>query len=63
MTATRQASYFTPRRLGHVNLWVDDIPTFERSGDVCGLRVEFSEPELIRHLPTREPAIRRTTSA
>lgn len=48
MTATRQASYFAPRRLGHVNLWVDDIPTSERFySDVCGLRVEFSEPELI----------------
>ena len=24
MTAPTQSSYFAPRRLGHVNLWVDD---------------------------------------
>ena len=25
------ASYFKPRRLGHVNLWVDDLGRSERS--------------------------------
>lgn len=48
VTASAQAPYFAPRRLGHVNLWVDDIPTSERFySDVCGLRVEFTEPDLI----------------
>jgi catechol 2,3-dioxygenase len=40
--------YFRPRRLGHANLWVDDL---ERSqtfyNQVCGLTVEFSEPDLV----------------
>lgn len=48
MTAPTQSSYFAPRRLGHVNLWVDDIPTSERFySEVCGLTVEFTEPELV----------------
>ncbi len=40
--------YFRPRRLGHANLWVDDL---ERSqtfyNEVCGLTVEFWEPDLV----------------
>ncbi len=48
MTATTQSPYFVPRRLGHVNLWVDDIPTSERFySEVCGLTVEFTEPDLV----------------
>ena len=40
--------YFRPRRLGHVNLWVDDLDTSERFySQVCGLNVEFTEPDLI----------------
>jgi len=42
------ASYFNPRRLGHVNLWVEDIHASERFyNEVCGLNVEFTEPDLI----------------
>jgi catechol 2,3-dioxygenase len=48
MTTSAQVSYFAPRRLGHVNLWVKDLPTSERFySEVCGLTVEFSEPDLI----------------
>lgn len=47
-TDTAPHSYFAPRRLGHVNLWVEDIPSSERFySEVCGLKVEFTEPELI----------------
>lgn len=42
-----RSRFFAPRRLGHVNLWVDDL---ERSEgfyrDVCGLNIEFWEPDL-----------------
>lgn len=42
------ARYFRPRRLGHVNLWVDDLQASERFySEVCGLKVEFTEPDLI----------------
>lgn len=42
------ASYFKPRRLGHVNLWVDDLGRSERFyNNTCGLTVEFTEPDLI----------------
>jgi catechol 2,3-dioxygenase len=45
--ASTQAAAVTPRRLGHVNLWVDDI---DRSKafyhNTCGLMVEFTEPDL-----------------
>uniref|UniRef100_UPI000D3D9D17 VOC family protein n=1 Tax=unclassified Variovorax TaxID=663243 RepID=UPI000D3D9D17 len=48
MTERRPDSYFMPRRLGHVNLWVDDIPTSENFySEVCGLKVEFTEPDLV----------------
>jgi len=41
-------SVFKPRRLGHANLWVEDL---KRSQDfyhrTCGLTVEFWEPDLV----------------
>ncbi len=38
---------FTPRRLGHVNLIVDDLERSMRFySDVCGLTLEFTEPGL-----------------
>ena len=47
MAATQQ-QYFHPRRLGHVNLWVEDLARSERFyNECCGLTVEFSEPDLI----------------
>ncbi len=47
-TATSTDRFFAPRRLGHVNLWVDDIPRSEKFyNEVCGLTVEFTEPDLI----------------
>jgi catechol 2,3-dioxygenase len=40
--------YFKPRRLGHVNLWVDDLDRSERFyNQTCGLTVEFTEPDLV----------------
>jgi len=49
-SAPREEKYFAPRRLGHTNLWSTDI---ERSmhfyRDVCGLTLEFSEPDLKAH--------------
>lgn len=46
--ATKQADYFHPRRLGHVNLWVEDLKRSEQFyNEQCGLTVEFSEPDLI----------------
>lgn len=48
MAASLQAQYFHPRRLGHVNLWVEDLARSERFyNECCGLTVEFSEPDLI----------------
>ena len=42
------AKYFIPRRLGHVNLWVDSLAASERFyNNVAGLMVEFTEPDLI----------------
>jgi catechol 2,3-dioxygenase len=39
---------FAPRRLGHSNLWVDDLKRSERFyNQVCGLAVEFWEPDLV----------------
>lgn len=47
-SASAPATYFAPRRLGHVNLWVADLPTSENFySQTCGLTVEFSEPELV----------------
>ena len=43
----RPASMFRPRRLGHVNLFVDNLERSTRFyHDVCGLAVEFTEVEL-----------------
>jgi len=48
MASSQQPQYFHPRRLGHVNLWVDDLAQSERFyNERCGLTVEFSEPDLI----------------
>jgi len=50
MGATQASStrYFAPRRLGHVNLWVDNLANSERFyHERCGLTVEFSEPDLV----------------
>src|SRR5262245_35250471 len=42
------AGYFRPRRLGHANLWVKDLKKSERFyNQVCGLTVEFTEPDLV----------------
>jgi catechol 2,3-dioxygenase len=44
----RHGQYFHPRRLGHVNLWVEDLATSEQFyNKSCGLTVEFTEPDLI----------------
>ncbi len=43
-----EAAYFRPRRLGHTNLWVKDLKASERFyNQVCGLTVEFTEPDLV----------------
>ncbi len=48
MASSRPSQYFHPRRLGHVNLWVEDLARSERFyNQSCGLTVEFSEPDLI----------------
>jgi len=47
-TKETQGDYFRPRRLGHVNLWVEDIDNSEQFYNrCCGLTVEFTEPDLI----------------
>lgn len=39
---------FRPRRLGHANLWVEDLQRSEAFyHDICGLTVEFWEPDLV----------------
>lgn len=46
--ATTPQRYFAPRRLGHVNLWVDNLRTSEQFYNrCCGLTVEFTEPDLV----------------
>lgn len=41
-------AYFRPRRLGHANLWVDDLQRSQAFyNEVCGLTVEFWEPDLV----------------
>ena len=46
--APSHTQYFRPRRLGHVNLWVDDLQVSEDFyHHQCGLTVEFTEPDLI----------------
>lgn len=48
MASSQGSQYFHPRRLGHVNLWVEDLAQSERFyNECCGLTVEFSEPDLI----------------
>lgn len=43
-----QTACFEPRRLGHVNLWVDELQRGEDFySQVCGLKVEFTEPDLV----------------
>jgi catechol 2,3-dioxygenase len=45
---TTEAACFRPRRLGHANLWVKDLKTSEQFyNKVCGLTVEFTEPDLV----------------
>ena len=42
------SKYFQPRRIGHVNLWVEEIGQSERFyNSYCGLNVELSEPDLV----------------
>lgn len=46
--AAAKPRYFAPRRIGHVNLWVDDLQKSEDFyNQYCGLNVEFTEPDLI----------------
>ena len=41
-------AYFRPRRLGHANLWVDDLKKSQAFYNrVCGFTVEFWEPDLV----------------
>lgn len=48
MSLPQAQSYFSPRRIGHVNLWVDDLSASEAFySNIAGLRVEFTEPDLI----------------
>ena len=42
------AVYFQPRRLGHANLWVENLSRSQSFYNaVCGLTVEFWEPDLV----------------
>ena len=42
------AVYFQPRRLGHANLWVENLSRSQSFyNTVCGLTVEFWEPDLV----------------
>lgn len=48
VNAGAHAGYFSPRRIGHVNLWVEDINVSEKFyNEYCGLNVEFTEPDLV----------------
>jgi catechol 2,3-dioxygenase len=43
-----EKQFFRPRRLGHANLWVKDLHRSEGFyNSVCGLAVEFTEPDLV----------------
>lgn len=45
---TSEKPFFRPRRLGHANLWVDDLKRSEAFYNrICGLAVEFTEPSLV----------------
>jgi catechol 2,3-dioxygenase len=44
---TDTSKLFAPRRLGHVNLWVDDVGRSELFyHQTCGLMIEFTEPDI-----------------
>ena len=46
--AVERDVYFKPRRIGHTNLWVDDLKRSEKFyNEVCGFHVEFWEPDLV----------------
>ena len=48
VTRGEATGVFEPRRLGHVNLWVDDLTRSERFySETCGLAVEFWETDLV----------------
>jgi catechol 2,3-dioxygenase len=48
ITEPKIAGIFHPRRLGHANLWVDDLKRSEIFyNSVCGLSVEFWETDLV----------------
>ena len=39
--------YFTPRRMGHVNLWMSSLESSQHFyNKVCGLHLDFWEPDL-----------------
>src|SRR5262245_47616432 len=47
-TDSMTTGVFHPRRLGHANLWVDDLKRSERFyNEVCGLAIEFWETDLV----------------
>lgn len=46
--ASSQSAYFQPRRLGHANLWVEDLARSQKFyNEICGLTLEFWEPDLV----------------
>lgn len=48
MSGNGDRACFRPRRLGHANLWVDELKRSETFyHTVCGLTVEFWEPDLV----------------
>ncbi len=48
MSSNNNGKVFEPRRLGHANLWVEDLKRSERFyHEVSGLTVEFWEPDLV----------------
>jgi catechol 2,3-dioxygenase len=47
-TVAESTTVFEPRRLGHVNLWVDDLKRSQSFySETCGLAVEFWETDLV----------------
>jgi catechol 2,3-dioxygenase len=48
MSSTNGDRVFRPRRLGHANLWVENLKRSESFyHQICGLTVEFWEPDLV----------------
>jgi catechol 2,3-dioxygenase len=48
MSSTNGDRVFRPRRLGHANLWVENLKRSESFyHQVCGLTIEFWEPDLV----------------